>query len=551
MSPPRLAVAWCPHWPVVAADAGAEEAVAVLHASRVVARSRVAGDGGVQVGMRRREAQSRCPGVRLETRHPEREARAFERVVHSVATLVPRLECTEPGTLAFLARGPARYFGGDPAMAALVGRHAAAAIGDALAAVGGVVGVGVADGRFAATVAARFAAGALGVTTPGVTSLGNLGRGEPVVVPAGSEATAAFLAPLPVRVLADAAGVDPGFVGLLQRLGLSRLGMLAQLPAADVADRFGPLGAFAHRLATGGDDRLPGATDPPQGRGVQRVFEEPVHHSDALVFVARQMATELVEGLEGLVCTRLAVTAETEHGERSERVWYRADGLGASAVVERVRWQIDAWARDDVLTAGVVLLRLDPVEVRPDDGTQITLWGGRTDADDRAARAVARLTALAGEQQVLVPEAVGGRQPNDRYGWVPAALTDLADRAGRDHPAQVQAPWPGSLPSPSPAVVHPVPLPVEVLDRAGRPVAVNGRGVVSAPPARLRLTHDSRPQHVEQPIVAWAGPWPIDERWWDHRRARRMARFQVLTETGMLLLLGLERGSWSVWAEYA
>lgn len=579
MSPPRLAVAWCPHWPVVAADAGAEEAVAVLHASRVVARSRVAGDGGVQVGMRRREAQSRCPGVRLEARHPEREARAFERVVHAVAALVPRLECTEPGTLAFLARGPARYFGGDSAMAALVGQHASSAVGDALGAVGGVVGVGVADGRFAATVAARLAAGASGglfsrpsspgvaspgVPSPGVSSFGNPVRGEPVVVPAGSEATAAFLAPLPVRVLTDAAGVDAGFVGLLQRLGLSRLGMLAELPAADVADRFGPLGAFAHRLATGGDDRLPGATDPPQGREVRRVFEEPVHHSDALVFVARQMAAELVGGLEGLVCTRLAVIAETEHGERSERVWFRADGLGASAVVERVRWQVDAWARDDVLTAGVVLLRLDPVEVRPDDGTQVTLWGGRTDADDRAARAVARLTALAGEQQVLVPEAVGGRQPSDRYGWVPAALTDLADRAdrgdradgagltGRDGPAQVQAPWPGSLPPPSPAVVHPVPLPVEVLDRAGRPVAVNGRGVVSAPPARLRMSPDSRPQHgVEQPIVAWAGPWPIDERWWDLRRARRIARFQVLTETGMLLLLGLERGRWSVWAEYA
>ena len=531
MTPPRLAVVWCPHWPVVAADAGADEAVAVVHASRVVARSRAAGDGGVQVGMRRREAQSRCPGVRLEQRHPEREARAFERVVRAVAVSVPRLECTEPGSLAFLARGPARYFGGDAKMAALVAQHAATAVGDALRAVGGVVGVGVADGRFAATVAARRSVGS---------------AGEPVVVPAGSEPTAAFLAPLSVRLLTDAAGVDPAFVGLLQRLGLARLGALAALPAADVTDRFGPLGAFAHRLAAGGDDRLPGVADPPQGREVRRVFESPVHHSDALVFVARQMAAELVGGLEGLVCTRLAVTAETEHGERSERVWYRADGLGATAVVERVRWQLDAWARDDVLTSGVVLLRLDPVEVRPDDGTQITLWGGRTDADDRAVRAVARLTALAGEQRVLVPEAVGGRQPHDRYGWVPAALTDLADRSG---PATVPAPWPGSLPSPSPAVVHPVPLPVEVLDRAGRPVAVNGRGVVSAPPARLRMPQGR--SVAEQPIVAWAGPWPLDERWWDQRRARRIARFQVLTAEGMLLLLGLERGSWSVWAEYA
>lgn len=526
MSPPRLVVVRCPHWPVVAAGAAPAEAVAVVHASRVVAHSLAAGEAGVQVGVRQREAQSRCPGVRIEQRQPEREARAFERVVQAVAEHVPRLECAEPGTLAFLARGPARYFGGDEAMAALVARHAAAAIGEALGAVGGTVGVGVADGRFAATVAARAA----------------VARGGPVVVPAGAAATSAFLAPLPVRLLTDAAGVDAAVVGLLQRLGLQRLGQLAALPAADVVDRFGPLGAFAHRLAAGGDDRLPGVGDPPQGRGVRRVFDEPVHHSDTLVFVARQLAGELLGGLEGLVCTRLAVVAETEHGERSERVWHRADGLGASAVVERVRWQLDAWARDDALTAGVVVLRLDPVEVRSDDGTQVTLWGGRTDADDRAVRAVARLTALAGEQHVVVPETVGGRQPHDRYGWVSASLTDLSHREGLTPPS---GPWPGSLPSPSPAVVHRVPLAAEVLDHAGRSVAVNGRGVVSAPPALLRLPRS------EHEVVAWAGPWPIDERWWDLRRARRIARFQVVTDAGMLLLLGLERGRWSVWAEYA
>ncbi|MFM7253856.1 MAG: DNA polymerase Y family protein [Ilumatobacteraceae bacterium] len=539
--PPRLAVLWCPQWPVIATGAAPDAAVAVLHAMRVVAHSQAAAAAGVDVGMRRREAQSRCPGLHLETHHPDRDARAFERVVRAVSTRVPRLECAEPGTIVFAARGPSRYFGGDESMASLVAGDAAAAVGEGLAAVGGVLGAGVADGRFAATVAARLA----------------VRRQMPVVVPPGIGPTAAFLAPLPVQVLAAAAGIDAGFVGLLQRLGLQRLGQLADLARDDMVDRFGPLGGFAHVLAAGCDCRLPGTTEPPEGREVHRVFDEPVHHSDALVFIARQMAAELVGALEGLVCTRLMITAETEHGEQCERVWYRASGLGVAAMVERVRWQLDAWARDDVLTAGVVLLRLDPAEVRVDGGTQVTLWGGTTDADQRALRAVARLSSVAGEQRVLVPAAAGGRQPHDRYAWVPAALADLAagDRGAGDRGAGAAGPWPGRLPAPSPAVTWSPPLPARLEAADGTPVRVSGRGVLGAPPAALHVAADGLPATAVRlagmhAVQSWAGPWPLDERWWDARRSRRVARLQVLTADGVLLLLGLERGEWQVWGEY-
>ena len=39
-------------------------------------------------------------------------------------------------------------------------------------------------------------------------------------------------------------------------------------------------------------------------------------------------------------------------------------------------------------------------------------------------------------------------------------------------------------------------------------------------------------QRPPQPIIGWAGPWPLDERWWDEHRHRRMARFQVVTADG-------------------
>lgn len=524
---PRLGVLWCPHWPVVVAGAQPDEPVAVVHANRVVAHSSAAAADGIALGMRRREAQARCPRVRIEAHDPTRDAREFDRVVQAVGAMVPRIEITEPGTLTFLARGPARYFGGEPSMADTVVHTAAAAVGLSLAAVG-ALGLGIADGRFAAGIAARRAAA----------------QAAPMVVPAGRRSTAGFLSGLPVQLLADVADVPADFVHLLHRLGLHHLGALAELPRNDVAARFGPLGEFAHRIAAGGDDRLPGTQDPPAGLQVQRVFEPPVHHSDALVFVGRQLAEELVAVLaaDGRVCTRLAVVAETEHGERSERVWYRSSGLSAAAMVERVRWQLDTWTTSGDLTAGVMLLRLDPVEVRADDGVQLGLWGGRTQADDWAVRAVARLVALAGEQQVLVPSVRGGRQPHDTHAWVPAATADLADPAARF--AAGAAPWPGSLPTPSPAVVHDAARAIEVLDDAGAPVTVSGRGLVSAAPSTVQVGGG-----VEA-VQAWAGPWPVDERWWDVARARRTARFQVLTRSGRLLLVGVERGRWWLTAEY-
>src|SRR5215211_2555463 len=96
---PRLTVVHCPQWPVVAAGCAVDEAVAVVHANRVVARSVAAAAAGVRIGQRRREAQARCPHLRLVAHEPLVDARAFGRVAEAVAAIVPRLEITRPGVL--------------------------------------------------------------------------------------------------------------------------------------------------------------------------------------------------------------------------------------------------------------------------------------------------------------------------------------------------------------------------------------------------------------------------------------------------------------------
>ena len=52
-------------------------------------------------------------------------------------------------------------------------------------------------------------------------------------------------------------------------------------------------------------------------------------------------------------------------------------------------------------------------------------------------------------------------------------------------------------------------------------------------------------------VVAWAGPWPVDERWWDPAERRRQARVQVVTEGGDALLLSRHDRRWWLTAVHA
>jgi protein ImuB len=520
-----------PDWPVVAAGFPADEPVVVVHANRVVAASASARAVGVAVGLRRREAQGRCAEAVVIPADPSRDARVFDPLVAALDVVAPRLEVRRPGELALATRGPSRYHGGDEALAARVAEVLAGVLGG-----GAPVHVGVADGAFAATCAARPEA------RPGVERSDGRGPASTVVAPG---ATPAFLAPWPVTVAAahlDLVEAEEA-AGVLARLGIRTLGALAGLPGPDVLARFGPEGALLHRLARGLDPRPLAARRPAPELAVVAELDPPVERVDVLAFRAVALADQLHAGLarDGLACLRLGIEVETEHGEQRRRSWRHEGGLTAAAVAERARWQLDGWLSGPVVdrpTAGVTRLRLDPEEVVAARGRQLGFWGGETRIDEGAARALARVAALLGTEAVTVPEVQGGRSPGDRVALVPAAAVDLSSRS-LERPG-TDGPWPGRLPPPSPALVFADPQPVELGAADGTPVVVDGRGAISAPPTRLG----------RRAVVGWAGPWPADERWWDPSRARRRARVQVVLDDGTAHLLALEGGRWHLEATY-
>jgi protein ImuB len=256
----------------------------------------------------------RCPDWHTDADAPDASgeaARAFEPVVAIIEAFCPQVEVLRPGLAAIAARGPARYFGGEAALAAK--------LAESVSLHGYSCQVGVADGLFAADLAAQSGPGGL-------------------LVPPGE--TQQFLAGIPVAAL----GI-PELADLLPKLGIRTLGEFAALPAAEAGSRFGAQGAIAHRLARGLDPR-PLAPQPPRlDLSVQQAFDPPAEQSDPVIFTAKALADQMHARMSarGLACVRVQVQVLCADGRELTRLW-RHDGLlSALAVAERVRWQLDGW----------------------------------------------------------------------------------------------------------------------------------------------------------------------------------------------------------------
>ncbi|WP_211222390.1 DNA polymerase Y family protein [Actinokineospora enzanensis] len=508
----RLLVLCCPDWPVVAATAAAglpvDAPAAVVSANRLVAVNAQARAEGIQVDLRRRDAQGRCPDLAVLPADPDRDARMFEPVAAAVEELAVGVEVVGPGVVAVPVRGPAGYYGSEAAAAERL-------IDQVAARTGAESQVGIADGLFAATLAAR--------------------RGQ--VVPAGE--SAGFLAPLGVHELPG----QPELVDLLRRLGIRTLGAFAALDSGDVTSRFGAEAGHAHRLAQGLEQRPPSRRRPPIDLSVTHTPDPPIDRVDSAAFAARALGERLhaLLATHGLACTRLAIHAVTANGEELTRLWRCADPLTPGGIADRVRWQLDGWLRGPHRpSAGITALRLFPEETVDGHALQLGLWqGGQDERAERAARAMVHVQGLLGPDAVVTPVLGGGRAPTDR-----ATLVPWGDE--RTPAAPADQPWPGHLPGPAPATIPSPRPPATVVDRDGKEVGVTGRFTLTNPPDEVAVAGHTRR------VIAWAGPWPADERWWEAETARRRARLQVLLaeqsekDNQGALLLVRENEQWSV-----
>ena len=211
----------------LAPEPGGEQAVGVA--------SGAAEAHGVHTGMRLGEALARCPDLTLVPPNPGRAAALWEQVLRGLEEAGAAVESERAGEAFFRTEGLHGIHGGLRGTLAVARRT-----------IEMPARIAAAPNRFAAFAAATARRPRGGRT-----------RREVIVSAADLRD---FLAPLPVEILVTRLGRDEraarDLVDSLQRLGIGELAALAALSSDAVADRFGPLGLRALRLARGEDEPL-------------------------------------------------------------------------------------------------------------------------------------------------------------------------------------------------------------------------------------------------------------------------------------------------------
>src|SRR5919206_4991500 len=342
---------------------------------------------GVRPGMRMGEALATCPSLVLVERDPARAEQAWEGVLRRLEERGFSVEPAEPGCAYFETRGVERLYGGlEPAL-----ERALEAAGPGWGAQGGA-----AERRFAALAAASVAR-----------------PGQAVVV--SDDRAGDFLGPLPLELLP----LEQERAEELRELGVRKLGELAGLPGAAVAERLGPDGRRAWSLARGGGKRKPRGRRPPAEIVEALEFPEAIDNELTLRRALGALVDTLLGRPEraGRFARKLALTARLVGGGS----WRRTVTL-REPTTEPDRLKAALAPKLAELPAPVLELRLEFVELTEHDGQQLELVpaaGGELDVRLREGLRPGRASTGTGSVNQVVEVAPWSRLPETRALFVP------------------------------------------------------------------------------------------------------------------------------------
>jgi nucleotidyltransferase/DNA polymerase involved in DNA repair len=342
---------------------------------------------GIRPGMRLSEALATCPELQLVEQDPAEVEEAWERVLRRLESAGLAVEAVEPGCAYFETQGVERLAGGLEATL----RRALDAVGSEWE-----PSVGAATRRFAALAAAT-------VAPPGHT----------VVVDDGE--TRLFLEPLPLHLLP----LGPERREELAELGVKRLGELARLPGASVADRLGVDGAEAWRLARGDDEKGVEPRRPPSDLAESLSFPEPIANELTLGRALAALIERLLARPEraGRAPRQLALSAKLVGGGS-----WRSSVTLREPTAEPDRLRLALAPRLAELPAPTAELRLELSELSESVGTQAELVRPRgSRLRERLREGLRQVRAAAGIDAVctVVEVAPWSRIPESRAILVP------------------------------------------------------------------------------------------------------------------------------------
>jgi protein ImuB len=341
---------------------------------------------GLRPGMRLGEALATCPSLVLVDRDPAGVEQEWEAIVVRLEDAGFAVELVEPGCLYFDTRGVERLYGGiAPALKRALSCLKA---WDASA--------GAADRRFAALAAAAIAR-----------------PGQALIV--SDEKAREFLAPLPLTLLP----LEEGRREELEQLGVKKIGQLAGLPGAAVAERLGPDGRRAHSLARGEDTTKVRARRPPAEIAERLEFPEAVGNELTLRRALAALLDRILARSErgGREIRKVALSARLVGGGSWRRTVTLREPSAERGVLRAALGPKLAELPAPVLTLGLELLSLTESA-----GHQLAF--GRPEGDERSSRLreglrQVRASAGAGAVAGVVEVAPWSRIPEQRALLVP------------------------------------------------------------------------------------------------------------------------------------
>lgn len=311
-----------------------------------------------------------------------------------------------------------------------------------------------------------------------------------------------FLRELPLETLP----LDSKDLRTLERWGVRRIGELALLPPARMAERFGERGARMVRLARGEEDSILRACRPEVRLDLRQDFDWEIAEIESLAFALSGLLNRLCRRLQGLdqAAASLTTSLHLAGGGTFKRTINLPYPLSdARTLLTLVRIDLAAHPPGDAVDG--VRVSAEPAKRR---WVQASLFMPDLPDPEDLAVTLARLACLVGDARVGAPVVLDTHRPGA------AALGAFRPAAGMTGPGRRIPPDPARSVQPppkrhSPLLPQRVPPPRNSLVfRCFRPSS----------PAEVTLRGD-HPVRVEAreargPVTACAGPWRVSGEWW-------------------------------------
>ena len=486
---------------------------------------------GVCEGLTPSQAMARCAELIIKARSLTEEESATEVLQQTAYAFSPNIEATAPGVctlelkgLPFQSRGDAAGQWAEKIIEVLAQFYIEAKIGFAATPELALLAARTANptnqilvGTSRCDVPARIAGG---------------------IAPLGAARVESF----PISSLEPSLEIQE----ILRRWGIRTVGELLALGKDATTERLGPAVVELFNRVSPDSPRPLKLVTPPEEFAEQIDFEHEIETAEPLLFVLRRFVEQLSRRLEliYLVVAEFHLRLGLSSGAKYERLFKIPSPTGNFDILFRMlQTHLETVRTESPITS----LRLSAKPAKP-EAQQFGLFESTLRHPNQFAETLARLTALAGSENIGTPEPVASHKPDSFRMAVPefgsqtergihAALTRAVQRTQKSSKTSASRPPKHSRTEHSGTSVSPVSFDSHRRDACATTTGLQLRRFRPALPSHIEF-REGTPSLLRSPIfigpiVETRGPFFSSGNWWDAGRWAR-EEWDVETSDGSL-----------------